>query len=321
MIEMCWASQQDKNEIIDFCDYIFSKAHRPHDFQTLLPKLYGENSDSIPHHFIIREDGRITSAILAYPVEMHIGKHSFMTIGVGSVSVHPRSKGHGYMNHLLNAVDEHARELGAVFSILGGQRQRYGYFGYQPAGYQMSCTLSERNVKHALSHICDDGIDIIPMTQAHVSEAITLHESQLVYALRKPDSFIDIAKSWYYIPFAILKDQKMIGFAVLKSEQDCVLVSEIQLYNESNLPSVLKRLSGIYGTVKLTVGAWQNERARYMTDICEVWQIARDHMYKVYREDDLRGILEDAGLSANRSITFDGFELPLPLFVSTPDTV
>ena len=37
MLEKRWATPADKNDIIDFIDYVFSKAHRPHDFATLLP--------------------------------------------------------------------------------------------------------------------------------------------------------------------------------------------------------------------------------------------------------------------------------------------
>ena len=37
--EASWARPQDRDEIVDFCDLVFSKAHCPHDFTTLLPKL------------------------------------------------------------------------------------------------------------------------------------------------------------------------------------------------------------------------------------------------------------------------------------------
>ena len=33
-----WAAPEEKQEIIDFIDLVFSKAHRPHDFATLIPK-------------------------------------------------------------------------------------------------------------------------------------------------------------------------------------------------------------------------------------------------------------------------------------------
>ena len=45
MPDAYWAGPGEKEEIVEFIDYVFSKAHRPHDFATLLPKLYGEHGD------------------------------------------------------------------------------------------------------------------------------------------------------------------------------------------------------------------------------------------------------------------------------------
>ena len=321
MIEMKWASAGEKNEIIDFCDFIFSKFSRPHDFETLLPKLYGTNGDSAPHHFIIREDGRIVAAILAYPVEMRIGENSFMTIGVGSVSVHPRAQGRGYMQHMLKAVDDHARELDAVFSVLGGQRQRYGYFGYHPSGYHMDFSISARNVKHALKEADDSCLEIIPMQNEHVAAALELHTSQLMYCTRTPENFLDVAGSWYHKSYAILNKGVFAGFAILKPDGSSVDVSELQLASDDILPDVLKKLVGTFGPAKLTVAPWQRERARCLTSISETWQITRDHMFKFYQEDRLRRILKEAGLPHEAPLGFNGFELPIPVFVSSPDAV
>ena len=40
-IEYCKGTPADRQEILDFADLVFSKNSRPHDFATLLPKLYG----------------------------------------------------------------------------------------------------------------------------------------------------------------------------------------------------------------------------------------------------------------------------------------
>ncbi|MBE5774493.1 MAG: GNAT family N-acetyltransferase [Clostridiales bacterium] len=321
MIKMDWASPADKNDIIDFCDYIFSKYHRPHDFATLLLKLYGEKGDSIPHHFIIREDGNIVAAIVAYPVEMHIGSHTFQTIGVGSVSVHPRAKGRGYMKYLLDAVDEHAREHNAMFAFLDGQRQRYGYFGYKPAGYHMNARLSPNNVRHALSDACDEGVSILPMRDEDTAFACSLNEKRSLFCTRTPENFRDIAASWYFEPTILLKGEDRIGYAILKPDQDSVTVSELCLSHEADLPAVLKKLSGRYGIINLTVSPFEKERAQFLTGVCEGWQIARNHMFKFYDEAKLRGILKKAGLPHDLPLSFDGFTLPLPLFISAPDAL
>ena len=38
------AVPQDREEIVDFANFVFSQAHEPHDFKKLLPKAYADNA-------------------------------------------------------------------------------------------------------------------------------------------------------------------------------------------------------------------------------------------------------------------------------------
>ena len=213
MIEMRWAEPRDRENIIDFIDYVFSKNACPHDFPTLLPKLYGDGHDTTKHHFIILEDGKIVANVLAFPVKMNINGKELMTIGVGSVSVHPRARGRGYMTNLLGAVDARAKELGAAFAVLGGQRQRYGYYGYVFAGMEMGASFSPANVRHAFAGINEKDYALVPMTQEHVPAALALHNAQPCRCERSEADFIDILRSWSRKPFTLLYKGEVVGFA------------------------------------------------------------------------------------------------------------
>ena len=109
MTEASWARPEERNEIVDFCDLVFSKAHCPHDFTTLLPKLYGEGGDGAAHHFVVREEGKLAATVLVYPVPMRIGNRELLTLGVGSVSTRPGARGKGYMRLIMDAVDARAK--------------------------------------------------------------------------------------------------------------------------------------------------------------------------------------------------------------------
>lgn len=170
MADAYWAAAEERDEIIEFIDYVFSKAHRPHDFASLLPKLYGKNGDGAAHHFVVREEGKLAATVLVYPVPMHIGEKTLMTLGVGSVSTHPRARGRGYMHLLMDAVDARAKEMGAAFAVLGGQRQRYQYFGFDHGGYQLHGEFTPDNARHALRGVDAAEYDVTPMTQAHVPQ-------------------------------------------------------------------------------------------------------------------------------------------------------
>ena len=320
MLEKRWATPKDKNDIIDFIDFVFSKAHRPHDFATLLPKLYGAQADTTAHHFLIKEDGKILAAILAYPVEMTIAGKTLMTIGVGSVSVHPRARGRGFMDDLLAAVDEHAKAYNADFAVLGGDRQRYGYYGFDLAGCQLNATLMRHNARHAFKDADMAGLSLVPMADEHVDFAASLHAAQPSFCERSKETFITILKNWNNNPMAILRDGKMIGYCVINPITGGQFVSELLLENEDDCPAVLRFMVDAYGSLTLVTPPWHTERVKLLTGVCQVFSVTHNHMIKFYQPERVKDALRKLGYSGD-SLHFDGLTSPLPLFVAPADGV
>ena len=67
----------------------------------------------------------------------------------------------GYMQQLMAHCVQAAPAEGFHLSWLGGQRQRYGYSGYEKCGVYYRLTLSQTNVRHVLGD-ADFGIDFSP---------------------------------------------------------------------------------------------------------------------------------------------------------------
>jgi len=122
------AKLEDYEEIIVFADLIFSHAYAPHNFLTLLPKLYKREYFMEGIHYIVRESGVIKAVVGAYPLDMEFTSGPPVPgRGIGMVSVHPHSRSKGYMKALMNMAMEDMKKDGMVFSGLLGQRQRYEY--------------------------------------------------------------------------------------------------------------------------------------------------------------------------------------------------
>ncbi|MBQ2990134.1 MAG: GNAT family N-acetyltransferase [Clostridia bacterium] len=318
--EMYWAKAQEKREIVEFIDYVFSKAHRPHDFQTLLPKLYGAQGDGAAHHFVVREEGRIAATVLAYPVVMHMGGVQLTTLGVGSVSTHPAARGRGYMKALMDAVDRKAAELGADFAVLGGLRQRYAYFGYDLGGYSMDAVFTPDNARHALRDLQTDAYAVVPMEAAHVPAASALLRAQPCFCERREEAFLDILRSWNNEPFAVLKDGAFAGYGALRQNPDQCRVAELLLEDEAALPAVMKLLGARHGEMRLTAAPWQKERAAWLSSVCEAFSIVPGYNYKIYRQEQVKKACAALGAEGG-GFGFGGFSLPLPLYVAPPDAV
>jgi predicted N-acetyltransferase YhbS len=203
------ARVEDYDEVIDFGNYVFSQAHAPHDFPALLPKLYRRGSFMDGAHYVAREDGRIKAAVGVYPLELNVGGAALPGRGIGMVSVHPYCRGRGHMRALMAAALDDMKRDGAVFSCLGGQRQRYEYFGYTPAGLSYRFDCNAANIRHTLGREFKTVLSIKqigPEDTDALDRIRGMHESKAAYMTRRNDRFFDILTSWKSRVFAIMED-------------------------------------------------------------------------------------------------------------------
>ena len=49
MIEYRFAAPEHRADLIDFINYVFSQNSVPHDFKTLIPKVYADGRGLYPH--------------------------------------------------------------------------------------------------------------------------------------------------------------------------------------------------------------------------------------------------------------------------------
>lgn len=320
MLDMYWAAAHECDEIVEFCDYVFSKAHRPHDFKTLLPKLYGDKGNGAAHHFIIRKDGRIVGTVLCYPMEMHMSGQRMTVIGVGSVSTHPSLRNSGLMRPLMKAIDERAGEIGADFAVLSGLRQRYANFGYVYGGYQMNAKLTAHNVKHALRDVDAEAWEIAPMGQMHVQQAKALHEKQPCWCMRGEEGYLDILRSWNNEPFVLYKEGVFAGYGTLRQNRDSCHIAELELEDEADFSAAMKAIFLQYGMLTICAAPWQRTRAAWLSQVCQEFSIVPNHFYKIYRPEHVRSSCEALGCGVG-DFSFQGFALPFPLFMGPPDCV
>ena len=92
---------EEMQELLDFANMVFSMSYGGTDFASLLPKAYARSRWHVPTHHMIRENGRIRALIDTYPLVMKLGGETpaarkIKAAYVGTVCVHPASRGKGY---------------------------------------------------------------------------------------------------------------------------------------------------------------------------------------------------------------------------------
>jgi predicted N-acetyltransferase YhbS len=259
-IQYTKASIDDYDEVIDLANYVFSAAHSPMDFPSLLPKLYSRAyfMDSI--HYIAKEDSRIKAVIGAYPLEMKVMAETLPGRGIGMVSVHPYARSRGYMKTLMNMALEDMRQDGMVFSCLGGQRQRYEYFGYTPLGSHLAFDCNTRNTRHTLGRDVVSSLSLKRLTDkddAQLDAIYQMHGAKPCHTTRQRDRLFALLSSWRANVYAI-SGSAFLGYLVQRGNE----ITELNLSESERYPEAIKLLLDTLGEESVTVRARPEEQRK-----------------------------------------------------------
>ena len=116
-------------------------------FPRRYPHVAKKENIDYENSFLIRKEGRIASLIRIFPLTAVAGNQSMEIGGIGSVATHPSYRGKGYMRELMDFCIEEMRERGYAFSILGGDRQRYNFWGFETTGMEVIFTFTPRSIE------------------------------------------------------------------------------------------------------------------------------------------------------------------------------
>lgn len=218
----------------DMADYIYRKAAQGEldkctnlanlafgfDFHTLLPKVYGENPIMEAVNFVA-DNGEFKGFVSVLPERLTVGNTVLKTGYVGSVCVRPDARGQGIMIKLMDLANRDMRENGTDIAFLNGNRQRYEYYGFVPAGVTYIFNIHGDNWAHALKNISADGVtfeEIHSSTELE-KKAKALYHSKPVHFERA--EFAELCRSYYRTPYAVLDNGEFIGYIVTNGDKNC----------------------------------------------------------------------------------------------------
>lgn len=217
MIEYRFAKDEHRQDIIDFINYVFSQAACPHDFKELIPKVYSDGRGYSDIHAIVLEDRYIRGVVAQLPNTFSYAGTPLKTGYIGSVSTYKYSRGSGYMIKLMEMQAENAVKENIDVMLLGGQRQRYEYYGYSPIGGDYRYDFVKANIRHGLKDTDASGIEFVPFKDAcscAIDAAYAVYEKQPVTGGRPREDFEIINSSWNCTPYVVKKDGEVKGYVI-----------------------------------------------------------------------------------------------------------
>ncbi len=208
---------EDYEQLISFLDEVFftDDEEPKRDFLTLLPKLYKKENDPCAANHIVKEGDKIRAAVGLFYYPVIAGGERLLCGGIGNVAVGRESRSKGFMKETMNMAMQDMLKTGADYSMLGGQRQRYGYFSFEPAGVKYVFNVSVTNLRHYFGIDAENELEVKPLEPGdieHLKQIDALLRSQPHYADTPVDKLFDVLCSWHSKPYIALKDGEFKGF-------------------------------------------------------------------------------------------------------------
>lgn len=258
----------DYDEGIAFLNRVFFPDGKM-DFPRLLPAWYRRDAACLACNYAVRRDGRIVAVVGAFPTTWHLNGTRLRLAGIGGVSTDPACRTGGLMTRLMTRVVADLRADGCDVSHLGGQRQRYGYFGYERCGVELSVHLNKRNVRDAWGRATPP-VALAPLDESDaptLARLQRLHARQLSRCARPVARFAAFLRHWSCVPLVGRRaDGTVAGYLVaneqngtvaeLVAADDAAWLGLVRAWVERSQPRPVVQLPAFPGPRLHQLGAW-----------------------------------------------------------------
>ncbi len=183
---------EDFDELISFLDQAFSTTN----FDRLLPSAYRRTDASMGCNLAIRRHGDLAAVVGLFPSTMIVGGSRLRLAGIGGVSTGRQYRGQGHMKRLMNAALEAIAAEDFELSLLGGNRQRYGYWGYERCGTSLQFLLSEPCLRHTFPKPPTVSLHPLGNDASDLDAVQRLHEAEACRAERPRELQRDFLRNW-----------------------------------------------------------------------------------------------------------------------------
>jgi predicted N-acetyltransferase YhbS len=141
------ARPDEFGEAMRFTDLVFRPGQKGRRIlQRQYPHAYRDDAPHTRRLLILRHEGDLVGCVAVHPMTLRLGVARVSAGGIGIVGTHPERRGEGIMTRLLHEAIRRMRSAGHAVSVLGGDRQRYGRFGWENAGVRILYHITARSL-------------------------------------------------------------------------------------------------------------------------------------------------------------------------------
>ncbi len=242
-------------------------------FEHILPKFYyKENEEMI--HYGVYEENRLVASIGLYPMTLKSKYGTLNVACVGAVSTHPDFRLKGYFKMLMKKILQVAKKEKYDLLFLGGNRYRYGHYGFENAGRKLVVCLSARTKKELRP--CPYQVERLNENDhLAILECLKMYNRQPQHVLRNQENFYKHVISWNCVPYIVKVNEKIVGYFSLKDNHHVYEMLYKKKYKDCVLDACLLDKKEIY---------IQTSMKEYNEDLLhkiDWFRVEHNEMYKV----------------------------------------
>ena len=207
----------DYDELIPYLARAFKKESADW-FTQALPTIYQPTDESMRCNYAVRREGKIAAVVGVFPMVWSVGGTRLPIAGIGGVSTSPDCRRMGLMRVLMDHVTAELRRSDYALSYLGGQRQRYRYWGWERAGVKLVAHVDAANIRHEprWSGLAALPYEPVPSDVAILTALKAMHDRRRQRYIRPIERFYEFLIEWEAQPFMARNDSgQPIAYAVI----------------------------------------------------------------------------------------------------------
>ena len=219
--EIRFGKPSEREELLDFINYVFGYNGTSGDFLTLIPHYYQPEGRPAEQNLLLLEDGKIRAAVGTFQHSLTVCDESLRVMWIGNVAVHPRRRGEGYMKQLMHRAIDLAKESHTDFMALGGHRHRYLHFSFDKIGTEVLFSLHDHTVRRCFGTQRTSRLALREVKEtdtALLQQILRDYETKPVHATRPVDRLHVYLTSHHARLLALTEQGEYRGYAIVDND-------------------------------------------------------------------------------------------------------
>lgn len=281
-------------ELMNLMNTAFEFKEDEDKFEHILPKLYfKDNKDMI--HYGAYVDNKLVASIGLYTMEF-VSKYGILKVGcVGAVSTHPDYRKNGYFSLLIKKIISYAKRHKFELLFLGGNRFRYGNYGFENAGRRLMVNISKRT-KYRLKTVPYE-LEVLDKNNLDdIKDCLDLYNKELQHVTRTIENFYNHVITWNCVPYVVKVDNKVVGYYSIKDESSVCEIVYKKEYEDSVFAACLNDKEEV--VIQLPYSSYSNK----LLNKVDAYNVLHNEMYYIINYDKVKKYLS---FDETKSIEFN----------------